>query len=73
MDSDLKNKIATLRLYLCNLPDNLPLPSLGHSSYRFESFAPDPDWVSDVGEEGAVNRELEVLLGSRMPRSLARL
>jgi len=58
--------LAQLRLYLQNLPKNLSLPASGHSVYGFEHFAPDAEWVEDIGEEGAVNRQLEILLGSRV-------
>lgn len=57
--------LAQLRLYLQNLPENLPLPASGQSIYGFEDFAPDAEWLEDIGEEGAVNRQLEILLGSR--------
>jgi hypothetical protein len=65
MDSSLVSKIETLRLYLTSLPDILPLPSVEKSAYGFQIFAVDNEWVDDIGEEGAVNRELEVRLGSR--------
>src|ERR1700690_2491275 len=54
-----------LRLYLTYLPQTLPLPSANNSIYGFENFVLDQDWVEDAGEKAAVNRELEVRLGSR--------
>ena len=32
---------------------------------RLVNFTPDKNWLEDVGEEGAVNRELELALGCR--------
>jgi hypothetical protein len=65
MNDKLKTDLAQLHLYLNNLSRSIPCPAPGSSQYRFETFAPDPEWVTDIGEEGAVNRELEVRLGSR--------
>jgi hypothetical protein len=65
MNDNLKTDLAQLRLYLNNLAGSIPCPAPGCSQYHFETFAPDPEWVTDIGEEGAVNRELEVRLGSR--------
>jgi hypothetical protein len=65
MDSTTREKIEILRLYLSNLPDNLPLPPPHQSAYQFGSFAPDLEWLEEIGEEGAVNRQLEIILGLR--------
>jgi len=65
MDLSLAAKIKTLQLYLDCLPDSLPFPSAEGATYQFQNFTLNEDWVKDVGEEGAVNRELEVRLGSR--------
>ena len=65
MDSAAKKDIAQLRLYLNSLSNSIPVPKPGESQYDFQHFAPDPEWVEDIGEEHAVNRELEVRLGSR--------
>jgi hypothetical protein len=65
MDTPTMKALEQLHHYLVNLPTGLPLPDQGKSQYSFESFALDTDWVEDVGEEGAINRELEIHLGSR--------
>jgi hypothetical protein len=65
MNTSIATKIKTLRLYLSLLPKSLPLPSADGGIYQFQHFNLDNDWVADIGEEGAVNRELEVRLGSR--------
>ena len=60
-------KISQLRIYLKHLPENLPTSdTLGSERYaRLLNFTPDEDWLKDVGEEGAVNQELELALGRR--------
>lgn len=58
-----KTDLEQLRLYLQKLPNVLPVPTT--PKYDLRGFAPDPEWVGDIGEEGAVNRELEVIFGSR--------
>ena len=63
MDLATQKDVRTLQVYLHSLPKTLPLPQT--SQYDFSTFAPDPEWMADVGEEGAVNRELEIRLGSR--------
>jgi hypothetical protein len=65
MDPSLKQDIQKLRHLLTQLPASLPFASSEGSIYDFENFAPSPEWAADIGEEGAVNRQLEVLLGSR--------
>ena len=35
------------------------------ATYNFQDFGLDKDWVESVGEEGALNRELKVRLGSQ--------
>ena len=57
------DNMQTLCLYLKGLPTSLPVPQ--DSRYKFLAFAPDPDWVADIGIEGAVNRQLEIIMGSR--------
>ena len=57
-------QINTLRSYLLALPVSLPI-ALETSPYNFNNFNPDPDWIEDAGEEAAINRELEITLGSR--------
>jgi hypothetical protein len=58
-------KLKQLALYLRGLPPSLPiLESFSH--YNFWDFSPDVDWIERTGTvEGAVNRELEVRLGTR--------
>jgi hypothetical protein len=64
MNLSIKAEINKLRLYLSHLPATLPCqPS--DSAYSFKFFAPDKEWVADIGLEGAVNRQLEIMLGSR--------
>jgi hypothetical protein len=65
MDSSFKRDLAKLRLYLEHLPDAIPLPLPGQLAYDFTFFAPDPEWTLDIGEEHAVNQQLEAILGSR--------
>jgi hypothetical protein len=62
---ELYEKVQTLRLYLTSLPQSLPLSSKATPKNDFRNFSPDADWIEDIGEEGAVNRELEIRLGSR--------
>lgn len=60
-----------LRLYLENLPQALPLPkpdTVEAKVNRLLGFSLDEEWVEDIGEEGAVNRELEAALFGFGPR-----
>jgi hypothetical protein len=57
-------KVNTLRAYLLGRPTSLPLGS-ETSRCNFNGFVPDSDWIEENGEEAAINRELEVILGSR--------
>jgi len=60
-----KAKLKKLSLYLRRLPPSLAVID-SFSRYNFQDFSPDPDWVEKIGTvEGAVNRELEVRLGTR--------
>jgi hypothetical protein len=70
MDSAAKEDITQLRLYLNSISISIRVPELGQSKYNFQHFAPDPEWVEDIGEEGSVNRELEIRLGSRKTGSM---
>ncbi|KAG6376570.1 hypothetical protein JVT61DRAFT_1548 [Boletus reticuloceps] len=68
MDSRTESQLAQLELYLQNLAQvNTQIPRLetSDSLYRFHSFDYDEEWEKDVGLEGAINRELEIRLGSR--------
>ncbi|KAG6379357.1 hypothetical protein JVT61DRAFT_11820 [Boletus reticuloceps] len=61
MDSRTESQLAQLKLYLQNLAQvNTQIPRLetSDSLYRFH-------WEKDVGLEGAINRELEIRLGSQ--------
>lgn len=63
--TDLDEKLQKLRIYLRGLPPSLPLAFAG-SHYNFLDFEPDTDWVEKCGSvKDAVNRELEVRLGTR--------
>ena len=71
MDPQLLAKLQILRLYLNKLPPTLPVPPAGTAKLDFRNFTPDKDWVEDAGEEAAVNRELEIQLGSRHMGSIS--
>lgn len=58
-------KISQLHIYLEHLPTSLPSSDPLGSYARLLNFTPDEDWLKDIGEEGAVNRELELALGRR--------
>ena len=64
MHQRLKDELTELQVSLKELPMDIPIPK--QSKYNFSNFSLDPDWITDVGEVGAVNRELEVRLGSRV-------
>ena len=64
MQQHLKDQLDELRLCLRALPSDIPIPR--ESKYKFSDFSPDADWIVDAGEVAAVNRELEVRLGSRI-------
>jgi hypothetical protein len=66
MQQHLKNQLAELRLCLAALPAEIPIPKESESKYKFSHFSPDAEWAADIGEAAAVNRELEVRLGSRV-------
>ncbi|KAI0255503.1 hypothetical protein BJV78DRAFT_1176133 [Lactifluus subvellereus] len=55
---------VAMRSHLLRLRNSLPL-ALETSRYNFNRFSLDVDWIQDAGEEAAINRELEVILGSR--------
>ena len=52
---------------LQKLPSSLPMPEKGQSRYlKLLSFHPLPsDWLADIGVVGTVNRQLEVIFGTR--------
>jgi hypothetical protein len=64
------NKCAKFRIKYANLQHLQSACSswsqVTFSRYHFQDFAPDPDWIETIGTvEGAINRELEVRLGTR--------
>ncbi|KAH7918558.1 hypothetical protein BV22DRAFT_1041698 [Leucogyrophana mollusca] len=65
MDSHTKELLSTLQFYLSNLPATLPVPGGFTPGYGFDFFGLDDDDVADIGEEGALNRALEVAFGTR--------
>ena len=58
-------KISQLHIYLEHLPTSLPSSDPLGSYAWLLNFTPDEDWLKDIGEEGAVNQELELALGHR--------
>ncbi|EPQ49960.1 hypothetical protein GLOTRDRAFT_134403 [Gloeophyllum trabeum ATCC 11539] len=56
--------IELLRLYLQDLPNELPLRSAQDSSYGFHAFGLDEEWLKEEGQEAAANRQLEVQWGT---------
>ena len=62
MNLSIKADLNQLCLYLSHLLTTLPCqPSDSANNFKF--FAPDTEWVADIGLEGGVNRQLEVTLG----------
>ena len=61
----LKHKLQRLVKYLSNLPTTLAIKPPSESRYNFNNFEPDEDWIEDIGIVGAVNRQLEIRLGTR--------
>jgi hypothetical protein len=65
-------KFKQLKLYLWVLPLALPLVDAADQNAkinRFLAFSVDEEWVQDVGEEGAINQEIEVALQQFLPRN----
>ncbi|KAJ7079037.1 hypothetical protein C8R43DRAFT_1092890 [Mycena crocata] len=61
-------KISLLRLYMENLPHELPLAAPDDSINKLLHFSLDADWAQSIGEEMAINREIEAAMfgfGSR--------
>ncbi|KAF8126981.1 hypothetical protein EV363DRAFT_1100653, partial [Boletus edulis] len=65
MDPALKTKLDTLKNYLSNLPDTLPVAEAGLAAYNFGSFSISADEIEDYGKIGPVNRQLEISFGTR--------
>ena len=61
----MEKKISQLRIYLEHLPTTLPTSHASDSYSRLLNFTLDETWLEAIGEEGAVNRELELALGGR--------
>ncbi|KAG1765413.1 hypothetical protein EDD22DRAFT_880662, partial [Suillus occidentalis] len=62
----LKCNNTELQLCLAASPADIPIPKESESKYKFSNFSPDAEWAADIGEAAAINRELEVRLGSRV-------
>ncbi|KAG1787909.1 uncharacterized protein HD556DRAFT_1200291, partial [Suillus plorans] len=58
--------LVELRQCLEALPTDIPVPRAMESKYKFSDFSPDAEWAADIGEAGAVNRELEIRFGNRV-------
>ncbi|KAI9511692.1 hypothetical protein F5148DRAFT_974765, partial [Russula earlei] len=70
--SSLACKFEQLKLYLKALPEALPLVDITNQDAKINRllmFSIDEEWVQDVGEEGTVNREIEVALQQFLPRN----
>jgi hypothetical protein len=61
--------ISLLRLYMENLPQELPFAELGDEINRLSDFCLDADWVESIGEEMTVNREIEAAIFEFGPRN----
>jgi hypothetical protein len=66
---ELVEKVMAARCYLTYLPDMLPAASPESSVNSLLTFSLSPEWVEDVGEEGAVNQALEAALFNFLPRN----
>jgi hypothetical protein len=65
-------KFKQLKLYLQALPEALPLVDTADEDAKINrlfTFSIDEEWAQDVGKEGAVNREIEVVLQQFLPRN----
>ncbi|KIK79797.1 hypothetical protein PAXRUDRAFT_122397, partial [Paxillus rubicundulus Ve08.2h10] len=65
MDPSLKQRLDTLKHYLANLPDTLPLPEPGLATYNFGLFDVSAEEIDNYGEVGAVHRQLEISFGTQ--------
>ena len=65
MELPLETQLDMIQLYLDNLLQTLPLLAKSKSTCIFFSFKLNKDLVDDIGEIGAINRELEVRLVQR--------
>ncbi|KAG1743283.1 uncharacterized protein EDB91DRAFT_1081218 [Suillus paluster] len=64
MKQQLQDQLVELQLCLKVLPMDIPVPLAAESRYKFSDFSTDAEWAVNIGEAGAVNRELEVRFGS---------
>jgi hypothetical protein len=71
MDGLFVEQIITARYYLSCLPDTLPTAGPESSVNSLLTFSLSPEWVEDIGEEGAVNQALEAALFNFLPRNEA--
>ncbi|KAG1889148.1 hypothetical protein F4604DRAFT_1546063, partial [Suillus subluteus] len=62
MDHETKGKLQQLSLFLSNLPQTIPYADAAQTHYRF--FL-DDEKIEDMGPIGALNRELECVMGQR--------
>ncbi|KAJ7450604.1 ribonuclease H-like domain-containing protein [Mycena latifolia] len=53
------DKIRLLRLYMEELPDSLPDAAPDDNVNKLLDFSLDPGWVTEIGEELTINREIE--------------
>jgi len=69
MDLATKTQVHLLRHFLSALPESLPPLSDGSSLNQLLFFSSDQEWVLEIGEEGAINRGLEIALQDFGPRN----
>jgi len=62
-------KFKELKLLLRALPESLPICGQESRLNRLLDFVLDEERIKDIGEEGAVNRELEAALFDFLPRN----
>ncbi|KJA16151.1 hypothetical protein HYPSUDRAFT_71581 [Hypholoma sublateritium FD-334 SS-4] len=63
------SKLKYLKACLEALPDSLPIADESFPVSQLLHFSLDPDWVQDIGEEMAINRQLEAALNEYLPRN----
>ncbi|KIK33840.1 hypothetical protein CY34DRAFT_98930 [Suillus luteus UH-Slu-Lm8-n1] len=71
-DSERRNKLNLLALYLKNLPDDIPLVHSSATAYGFDFYVADDDEsvTIDMGAIGALNRAFEIRLGQHNNRPI---
>jgi hypothetical protein len=65
MDSQTREKLRLLALYLKHLPDSIPTVHASATEYGFDFLTCEDDDIADMGVVGAVNRQLEIRFGPR--------